>query len=126
MFMAAEKCCGVSEIDYFCSHNFNIDKTMSEATLTGLLEYLYNTLSPSNMRWMGEHLIEYANAEESAKPYTVEELLERAEKGRREIAEGHYTDIDQVLRELDMDFVEDEMKNHSVIAAEELQYEAAV
>jgi len=99
---------------------------MSEATLTGLLEYLYNTLSPSNMRWMGEHLIEYANAVESVKPYTVEELLERAEKGRREIAEGHYTDIDEVLRELDMDFMEDEMKSRSVLAAEELQYEAAV
>ena len=99
---------------------------MSEATLTGLLEYLYNTLSPSNMRWMGEHLIEYANAEESVKPYTVEELLERAEKGRREIAEGHYTDIDEMLRELDMDFMEDEMKSRSVLAAEELQYEAAV
>lgn len=99
---------------------------MSEATLTGLLEYLYNTLSPSNMRWIGEHLIEHANAKESLKPYTVEELLERAEKGRKEIAEGHYTDIDEMLRELDMDFMEDEMKSHSILAAEELQYEAAV
>lgn len=94
--------------------------------MTGLLEYLYNTLSPSNMRWMGERLIEHANTEESMKPYTVEELLERAEKGRREIAEGHYTDIDEVLRELDMDFMEDEMKSHPVKAAEEFQYEAAV
>ena len=99
---------------------------MSEAILTGLLEYLYSTLSPSNMRWMGEHLIEYANAEESVKPYTVEELLERAEKGRKEIAEGHYTDMDEMLRELDLDFMEDEMKSRSIIASEELQYESAV
>ena len=124
--METEKSCGVGENEYFCRRNLNIDETMSEATLTGLLEYLYNTLSPSNMRWMGEHLIEYANAEESLKPYTVEELLERAEKGRKEIAEGHYTDIDEVLRELDMDFMEDEMKSHPVLAAEEFQFEAAV
>lgn len=31
---------------------------MSTATLSNLLEYLYGTLSPSNMRWVGEHLIE--------------------------------------------------------------------
>ena len=124
--METEKCCSVGENEYFCRRNLNIDEAMSEATLTGLLEYLYNTLSPSNMRWMGEHLIEYANAEESVKPYSVEELLDRAEKGRREIAEGHYTDIDEVLRELDMDFMEDEMKSRSILAAEEFQYEAAV
>ena len=31
---------------------------MSTATLTSLLDYLYGTLSPNNMRWVGEHLIE--------------------------------------------------------------------
>ena len=33
---------------------------MSTATLTSLLEYLFGTLSTSNMRWVGEHLIEQA------------------------------------------------------------------
>ena len=37
---------------------------MSIATLTNLLEYLYATLSPNNMKWVGEHLIERAEKEE--------------------------------------------------------------
>jgi len=39
--------------------------------------------------------------EENLEPYTVKELLERAEEGRRQIAMGNYTDIEDVLRELD-------------------------
>ena len=31
----------------------------------------------------------------------MEELLERAEEGRKQIATGNYSDIDNVLRELD-------------------------
>ena len=46
---------------------------MSTSAWAGLLEYLYGTLSPSNMRWVGEHLIEFANKEESERlrPYTM-------------------------------------------------------
>ena len=35
-------------------------RNMSTATLTSLLDYLFGTLSTSNMRWVGEHLIEQA------------------------------------------------------------------
>ena len=83
---------------------------MSTATLSNLLEYLYGTLSPSNMRWVGEHLIEYAKreeTEETLQPYTKEELLERAEEGRRQIALGNYCTIEELLQELDKDFAED-------------------
>ena len=83
---------------------------MSTATLRGLLEYLYGTLSPSNMCWVGEHLIEYAKreeSEESLRPYTKEELLERAEEGRRQIAMGNYCTMEELLQELDEDFAED-------------------
>lgn len=84
---------------------------MSTATLSSLLEYLYGTLSPSNMRWVGEHLIEYANKEEQEEealtPYTVEELLERAEEGRRQIAMGNYCTseelFDSLFEEFDID-----------------------
>ena len=48
---------------------------MSTATLSSLLEYLYGTLSPSNMRWVGEHLIEHAKKEEQEE--TREQLLDR-------------------------------------------------
>ena len=48
---------------------------MSTATLTCLLDYLYGTLSPDNMRWVGEHLIEHAKKEqEHLKPMTMEEI----------------------------------------------------
>jgi hypothetical protein len=34
------------------------------------------------------------------KPYTVEELLERAEKGRKEIAHGNYVTSEDLFRDL--------------------------
>lgn len=37
---------------------------MSSTALSSLLDYLCGTLTTSNMRWVGEHLIEYANREE--------------------------------------------------------------
>ena len=38
--------------------------------------------------------------EENLKPYTMEELMERAEKGRREIAQGNYVTSEEVFRDL--------------------------
>ena len=73
---------------------------MSTTTLTNLLEYLYDTLTPNNMRWVGEHLIEYANKKEAVEPYTIEELLDRAEKGRQQIADGQYKTNEEVFKQL--------------------------
>ena len=90
---------------------------MSTATLSSLLEYLYATLSPSNMRWVGEHLIEYAKKEEEEEaltPYTREELLERAEEGRRQIAMGNYCTMEELLQELDEDFAEDNKQQYEI------------
>ena len=42
--------------------------------------------------------------EEHLTPYTVEELLERAEKGRREIAQGNYVTSEEVFRDLFEEF----------------------
>lgn len=42
--------------------------------------------------------------EEYLTPYTVEELLERAEKGRREIAQGNYVTSEEVFRDLFEEF----------------------
>lgn len=64
---------------------------MSTTTLNGLLEYLQATLTPNNMQWLGEHLIEYAHKnQDNAKstPYTIEELYNMAETGRKQIARG--------------------------------------
>lgn len=38
---------------------------MATTALSDLLEYLRGTLTANNMRWVGEHLIEYANKEEA-------------------------------------------------------------
>ena len=78
---------------------------MSETTLNNLLEYLYDTLTPSNMRWIGEHLIKQANhKEESAKPYTMEEINTRIAQSERDSAEGKVYDFDDVMRELEEEF----------------------
>lgn len=76
---------------------------MSEATMTSLLEYLYGALTPSNQRWLAEHLIEHANTEESEEltPYTIEELHERIAKAERDFADGHYFTDDEVFADLD-------------------------
>lgn len=62
---------------------------MSTATLSGLLEYLYGTLTPGNMRWVGEHLIEHAQkVEHSPKPYTMEEINARLDLAEADFAAG--------------------------------------
>ena len=42
--------------------------------------------------------------DENLTPYTVEELLERAEKGRREIAQGNYVTSEEMFRDLFEEF----------------------
>lgn len=71
---------------------------MSTTTLTNLLEFLYGTLTPSNQRWLGEHLIEHAKQEEDPmRPYTKEELLQMAETGRKQIADGYSYTTEEVI-----------------------------
>ena len=87
---------------------------MSTTALSGLLEYLYGTLSPNNMRWVGEHLIEYANQEEaSLKPYTMDEIhdmLNEAEAnyvaGRGIPDENAWDDLDEELRHSEREMAE--------------------
>ena len=74
---------------------------MSTATLNNLLEYLYGTLTPDNMRWVGKHLIEHADKEETLKPYTIEELHERIALAEADIAAGRVIDDDEIWREYD-------------------------
>ena len=95
---------------------------MSTTALNGLRDYLYSTLSPSNMIWLGTQLTEYGKKKEEAlKSYTKEELIARAERGREEIACDHYVTIDELLRDMDNDYTEDNV----AFAAEDLQLETA-
>lgn len=79
---------------------------MGTATLTSLLEYLYGTLSISNMRWVGEHLIEHADKAESEqlRPYTMEEINSMVDVSERQLAEGKWQDGEEVIREIEEEF----------------------
>lgn len=62
---------------------------MSTAVLTSLLDYLYGTLSPSNMRWVAAHLMEQADKEDGQiKPYTMKEVNAMLEESENDIAAG--------------------------------------
>ena len=64
---------------------------MSTASLTNLLEYLYGTLTPSNMRWVAAHLTEYANSQEQQEPmkrYTMEDINAMLDQSEADITSG--------------------------------------
>ena len=78
---------------------------MSTATLNGLRDYLYDTLSPANLIWLGTQLMEHGRMQEKPlKPYTKEELLARVERSERQFAEGKYKTSEELWRELDEEF----------------------
>ena len=66
------------------------------APLNGLLEYLYATLSPNNMQWLGEHLIEHAQSAEQ--PYTMAEIDAMLEESERDFEAGRCYSNEQVLQ----------------------------
>jgi glutathione S-transferase len=72
---------------------------MSTATLTSLLDYLYGTLTPNNMRWVGEHLIEQAKKEESEqlRPYSMEEIDNMLDEAEAAFEAGDYLTNDEVF-----------------------------
>lgn len=76
---------------------------MSTATLEGLRDYLFDTLSPSNMLWLSTQLANYAKNEKQ-KPYTNEEIHSRIAQSELDIEEGRVYDFDDVMRELEEEF----------------------
>ena len=84
---------------------------MSTATLSNLLEFLYGTLTPSNMQWLGEHLIEHArNEEENLKPYTMEEINAMLDEAERNFEAGLGIPSEDVFRELEEEFEKEELQ----------------
>ena len=91
---------------------------MSEATLQGLLDYLYNTLTPDNMRWMAKHLMAHADSdEENLKPYTMEELNTMLDEAEADIAAGRTTPHEKVMREWEEELVREEQEEHQMAEA---------
>ena len=85
---------------------------MSTATLQGLLDYLTDTLSTSNMLWLSERLTDYAkkNEKQELRPYTMEEIRARMEIAERESAAGLGIDSEEMIRELKAEFAAEDMK----------------
>ena len=75
-----------------------MEKGVEQIQLFGRSDYFCIEVQKGDKRKMNTDVW---TDDEIVKPYTVEELLERAEEGRKQIAMGNYSDIDDVLRELD-------------------------
>ena len=100
---------------------------MSPTALQGLLDYLYGTLSPSNMRWVAKHLVMQAEKVENPdmKPYTMEEINAMLDEAEAEIAAGIGTPHEEVMREWDeeiarMEAEEEALKKAKAYVEEEL------
>ena len=79
--------------------------------MSNLLEFLYGTLTPSNMQWLGEHLIEHArNEEENLKPYTIEEINAMLDEAERNFEAGLGIPSEDVFRELEEEFEKEELQ----------------
>ena len=76
---------------------------MSTSTLTNLRDYLYDTLSPENLIWLGEQLTEYGLQHEatSLKRYTLEELNAMLDQAEADFAAGLGIPDEEVWREYD-------------------------
>lgn len=84
---------------------------MSNATLEGLRNYLYSTLTPANMLWLGQQLTEYAMKEEYAlSPFTMEELNARIDEAEAEIAAGEGTSHEEMMREWEEELAREEQE----------------
>lgn len=70
---------------------------MSTATLNGLRDYLYGTLSIDDMVWLVEELSGFVRREGDLKPYTLDELDARIDKSESDAAEGHYKTHEEVF-----------------------------
>ena len=72
---------------------------MTTTALSGLLEYLRGTLTANNMRWVGEHLIEYANKEEAEqfRPYTMQEIDDMLDEAENAFEVGDYLTQNEVF-----------------------------
>jgi len=75
---------------------------MSTATLTGLRDYLFSTLSPANMTWLGTQLMEQAKKKKhTPKPYTMEEVNAMLDAAEADFAADRFTDDDDAWDELE-------------------------
>lgn len=92
---------------------------MSTAALQGLLEYLYVTLSPDNMLWVADHLIEQAKQADGSelKPYTMEEINAMLDEAEANFAAGKGIPDEEAWDEWKEDFGRMEQEEHEMAEA---------
>ena len=75
------------------------DNTSMAKSLSGLLDYLCGTLTPENMRWVGEHLIEDSQKEENERlrPYSMEEIDNMLDEAEAAFEAGDYLTNEEVF-----------------------------
>lgn len=83
---------------------------MSTATLNGLRNYLYDTLSPANLIWLGTQLAEYGRRQEQLlKPNTKDEMVAKIELSEQQLAERKYQDFDEAFEVQDFPDMDKEL-----------------
>ena len=92
---------------------------MSTAALQGLLEYLYGTLSPDNMLWVANHLIEQAKKEEDSelKPYTMEEINAMLDEAEANFAAGKGIPDEEAWDDLEEELEREEQEELEMMEA---------
>lgn len=92
---------------------------MSTATLTNLRDYLYGTLSPANMIWLGTQLTEYGRQQEEfpLKRYTMEDINAMLDAAEAEIAAGKGIPDEEVWDELNEELTREEKEEREMAEA---------
>ena len=83
---------------------------MSTSTLTSLLEYLTGALTTDNKQWLADHLYQQVRKKKSVIPYTMEEINSRIDQAEQESAAGLGQDSEEMFREMEEDFVREELE----------------
>ena len=84
--------------------------SMSTTALTSLLDYLTKVLTTDNKKWLADHLYQQVREKKSVIPYTMEEINSRIDQAEQESAAGLGQDSEVMFRELEEDFVREELK----------------
>lgn len=91
---------------------------MSTTALQGLLEYLYGTLTPKDMCWVADHLIEHAQrSSEPVKRLTMEEVNAMLDEAEANFAAGRTIPHEEVMRRWDEEIAQMEQVGYMVAEA---------
>ena len=83
------------------SHYWGLVKDMDDSQKLQLITMLAQSVKPAEDK-------KQESDENSLKPYTMEEINARIDQSERDIAEGRVYEFDEVMRELEEEFAQEE------------------